>query len=115
MHQEDCSWATHGLKAVAPRAESREDEAPGKRDIILYHESATPLHTEIRRAGGTPSARACWLRMCPNRAVAQLGSAPALGAGGRRFKSDQPDHHLHASMLHTKPESTGRYSVVGGG
>ena len=47
MHQEDCSWATHGLKAVAPRAESREDEAPGKRDIILYHESATPLHTEI--------------------------------------------------------------------
>ena len=25
------------------------------------------------------------------RAVAQLGSAPALGAGGRRFESDQPD------------------------
>ncbi len=25
------------------------------------------------------------------RAVAQLGSAPALGAGGRQFKSDQPD------------------------
>jgi hypothetical protein len=25
------------------------------------------------------------------RAVAQFGSAPALGAGGRRFNSDQPD------------------------
>ena len=26
------------------------------------------------------------------RGVAQLGSAPALGAGGRRFKSCRPDH-----------------------
>ncbi len=24
--------------------------------------------------------------------MAQLGSAPALGAGGRQFKSDQPDY-----------------------
>ncbi len=28
------------------------------------------------------------------RGVAQPGSAPALGAGGRRFKSSRPDHHL---------------------
>jgi hypothetical protein len=28
------------------------------------------------------------------RGVAQLGSAPALGAGGRRFESGRPDHHL---------------------
>lgn len=27
-----------------------------------------------------------------NRGVAQFGSAPALGAGGRRFKSCRPDH-----------------------
>ncbi len=27
-----------------------------------------------------------------NRGVAQPGSAPALGAGGRRFKSSRPDH-----------------------
>ena len=27
-----------------------------------------------------------------NRGVAQLGSAPALGAGGRRFESGRPDH-----------------------
>lgn len=26
------------------------------------------------------------------RGVAQLGSAPALGAGGRRFESGRPDH-----------------------
>jgi hypothetical protein len=25
--------------------------------------------------------------------VAQPGSAPALGAGGRQFKSDRPDHN----------------------
>ena len=28
------------------------------------------------------------------RAVAQFGSAPAWGAGGRRFESCQPDHFL---------------------
>ena len=27
-----------------------------------------------------------------SRGVAQPGSAPALGAGGRQFKSDRPDH-----------------------
>jgi hypothetical protein len=27
------------------------------------------------------------------RGVAQPGSAPALGAGGRQFKSDRPDHN----------------------
>jgi hypothetical protein len=31
------------------------------------------------------------LQMNP-RAVAQLASAPALGAGGRGFESHQPDH-----------------------
>ena len=28
----------------------------------------------------------------PRRGVAQSGSAPALGAGGRRFESSRPDH-----------------------
>jgi hypothetical protein len=28
------------------------------------------------------------------RGVAQPGSAPALGAGGPRFESGHPDHHL---------------------
>ena len=29
-----------------------------------------------------------------SRGVAQPGSAPALGAGGRRFKSSRPDHGI---------------------
>ena len=34
----------------------------------------------------------------PCRGVAQPGSAPALGAGGRRFKSSRPDHVFPASI-----------------
>ena len=34
-----------------------------------------------------------------NRGVAQPGSAPALGAGGRRFKSSRPDYHRNAKEL----------------
>ncbi len=42
------------------------------------------------------------------RAVAQLGSAPALGAGGRRFESDQPDVYDYvprgcSSMVEPQP------------
>ena len=37
-----------------------------------------------------------------NRGVAQLGSAPASGAGGRKFKSSRPDHAL---VLHRRPFS----------
>ena len=32
-----------------------------------------------------------------NRGVAQPGSAPEWGSGGRRFKSDHPDHRLKAN------------------
>src|SRR5512140_3695026 len=32
------------------------------------------------------------------RGVAQPGSAPALGAGGRRFKSSRPDQHLELEL-----------------
>ena len=31
--------------------------------------------------------------MNQRRDVAQPGSAPAWGAGGRRFESSRPDHH----------------------
>src|ERR671916_2170849 len=34
----------------------------------------------------------CYTHLRPRRGVAQPGSAPALGAGGRRFKSSRPDH-----------------------
>src|SRR5262249_52061789 len=35
----------------------------------------------------------------PCRGVAQPGSAPALGAGGRRFKSSRPDHSVGGFKL----------------
>ena len=34
-----------------------------------------------------------------DRGVAQPGSAPALGAGGLRFKSGRPDQHRASSIL----------------
>ena len=37
------------------------------------------------------AASLCQARDPYNRDVAQPGSAPALGAGGRRFKSSRPD------------------------
>ena len=37
------------------------------------------------------------------RDVAQFGSAPALGAGGRRFKSCRPDFFLEKIGLHVEP------------
>lgn len=46
------------------------------------------------RAGVALALRGTKLLMWLRRGVAQLGSAPALGAGGRRFKSCHPDHFL---------------------
>lgn len=44
-----------------------------------------------------------------SRGVAQLGRAPALGAGGRWFKSSHPDHTFHLSeRRRTKPMNTKR-------
>ena len=44
------------------------------------------------------------------RGVAQPGSAPALGAGGRRFKSYRPDQSFQVDKLHF---CFSVYSVVG--
>ena len=43
-----------------------------------------------------------------NRGVAQPGSAPASGAGGRKFKSSRPDHAL---VLHEMPFSAAMAST----
>ena len=43
----------------------------------------------------TSAGRYTWWR-ADRRGVAQLGSAPALGAGGPRFESGHPDHVLVA-------------------
>ncbi len=59
--------------------------------------STQPLN--FRRAARLKQAseRLPWGRLRVNngpiRGVAQPGSAPALGAGGRQFKSDRPDHN----------------------
>ena len=48
-----------------------------------------------RRFGGVSDLsrrRFCPCSSCPDRGVAQSGSAPALGAGCRRFESCLPDH-----------------------
>ncbi len=39
-----------------------------------------------------PSSRRAYLGLLSNRGVAQPGSAPQWGCGGRRFKSSRPDH-----------------------
>ena len=36
--------------------------------------------------------------MIKNRGVAQLGSAPGLGPGGREFESRRPDHRARSSI-----------------
>src|SRR6476659_7037721 len=45
--------------------------------------------TIMRDGAGCASSR---------RGVAQPGSAPALGAGGRRFESGRPDHFLSSGV-----------------
>src|SRR5947209_13163182 len=49
-----------------------------------------------------------------SRGVAQPGSAPALGAGGRRFKSYRPDQFpfRHLRGFHSGPRFDGRRSNV---
>ena len=42
--------------------------------------------------GKLPHLAADWISFYFIRGVAQSGSAPALGAGSRRFKSSRPDH-----------------------
>ena len=64
---------------------------------------------------GPQPAREVWSRGCPRihrlheirtnrgfhtkRAVAQLGSAPVWGTGGRRFKSCQPDQNVRWTLV----------------
>jgi hypothetical protein len=50
----------------------------------------------------------CYTHLRPRRGVAQPGSAPALGAGGRRFKSSRPDRWIAqtrgcSSMVELQP------------
>src|SRR5262249_40269288 len=47
------------------------------------------------------------------RGVAQPGSAPALGAGGRWFKSNRPDHHPLQSTERIPQISADRNHTLG--
>jgi hypothetical protein len=69
------------------------------REIAGFIDAAYRLDTtEVCRWGsrrGNVSVCRFLRRHDRYRAVAQLGSAPALGAGGRQFKSDQPDRNAN--------------------
>src|SRR5579864_2071988 len=61
----------------------------GRNNRTMSDGTATPA----RLCGSPPQSMASSsfiIKKC--RGVAQPGSAPALGAGGRRFKSYRPDH-----------------------
>ena len=54
--------------------------------------TCTPTCTLVRRRGLTETKKPLtYGKEVPLRGVAQLGSAPALGAGGPRFESGRPD------------------------
>ena len=59
---------------------------------------------EIRRLLDAASARRERYNRRFGRGVAQPGSAPAWGAGGRKFESSRPDHN-QAVRQHHRPES----------
>ncbi len=48
--------------------------------------------------GSSPFGRAILFHLYSEREVAQLGRAPGLGPGGRRFKSCLPDHLKHGAL-----------------
>ena len=45
----------------------------------------------------------CWVILHGTRGVAQFGSAPALGAGGRWFESSRPDHAAVVQLVEPQP------------
>ena len=80
-------WKTEALPlSYSPTSGGR---PPGCALSILWHDAAMPVPTgpSARLLGADQHVSTC----APARGVAQLGRAPALGAGGRRFKSCRPD------------------------
>jgi hypothetical protein len=50
---------------------------------------------------------------CSQRGVAQFGSAPALGAGGPRFKSERPDYWIQAPVAQGTERRPSKPRVIG--
>ena len=79
-------------------AERTREFAIGIDDAVIHNDRArnARLHEYIDEQKDTARAALVERRWCvcyflKARGVAQLGSAPALGAGGRPFKSARPD------------------------
>ena len=82
-------------RSSAPITFAGADLQPG--DELLLPAQLTAQRTRSVRSAPAASQPGCEARArgrvvyCGRRDVAQSGSAPALGAGGRRFKSARPD------------------------
>ncbi|CAN5568629.1 hypothetical protein BH24ACT5_BH24ACT5_25380 [soil metagenome] len=95
------AWATRLARARRrPAARRRPTLVRGRRGLALDHLARTPAccgrglaHPSRAIVGTGPQVG------CNGLAVAQLGSAPALGAGGREFESPRPDRRKPLSGL----------------
>ena len=74
------------LKSCGPKIRAGSTPALGTIDMRQQLNWIECLTTDQEVVGSIPAQRAIY------REVAQLGSAPGLGPGGRRFKSCLPDH-----------------------
>ena len=66
----------------------------GDVSIIIYR----VVEVNLASDGGDCVESGC------GRGVAQFGSAPALGAGGRWFESSRPDHLLFQQLIPGAPD-----------
>ena len=58
----------------------------------VEHTCLSRMHTRVRIPYGSPFIKKVSDKKIKIREVAQLGRAPGLGPGGRRFESCLPDH-----------------------
>ena len=84
-------------RGPAPQPRARADRSERIRSPAAL---TWPEKSWATRAGAAFAAAPVTLTCPPSRAVAQSGSAPGLGPGGRRFKSSRPDH-LHPALAGT--------------
>ena len=82
------TWASNGSRDVSEGSEDRVGGSP-----------------RLAEWSGAP------YKASPRRGVAQPGSAPALGAGGRRFESSRPDQSSRPLAVSLQP---GVLSFLGG-
>jgi hypothetical protein len=117
---QNCSWSTIPSRLCARRRRTRRTDEPSRicsrhsavtswptcratrskaihgtgceQWIGFWDSSGTVFAGKAKIADGGPAETAVESRIFRSRGVAQPGSAPALGAGGRWFESSRPDH-----------------------